>query len=199
MRLWELRRKDKTAMGCLKVGVLGVARGVGATHFALMLANYYANGCGLRTALVEFSGHKDYMKICDEANIKVNDIRHFSYKHIDFKVCDKSQDIALCFSQKYEVVIIDMTSEKAESLTELKRCDIKLVVGSTDMWRIGRIRKLFSELGNIPVTVAFFMGNPNIVNRIGKEYKQSVFLIPPEPDPLKISSQTMYLLKKLLA
>ena len=66
MKLWNLRKRNKcNTSSVIKVGVMGSARGVGTTHLAVMLANYYANGCGMKTCVVEFNDHKDYMRMCD--------------------------------------------------------------------------------------------------------------------------------------
>lgn len=200
MRLWRLKDQRKRKTGnVLKVGVMGTARGVGTTHLAVMLANYYANGCGRRTCLIELSGHKDYMKICDGANIEVSDIRHFSYKGIDFHVCDGTKNIANYMAGEYEVVVIDMASEKEETIEELKRCDVRLVTGTTDVWKLGRLKRLLSELENIRVRLCMFMGNPKEMRKLQKEYNVGVFQVPAEADPFVIQSKTMYILKGFLA
>lgn len=200
MKLWGFKGRNKCKAGnVLKVGVMGSARGVGTTHFSVMLANYYRNGCGLKTCLVEFNGHKDYMKICDEAGIEVKDIRQYSYKGIEFRVCQDAKAVADCVTGEYEVVIIDMASEKEETLEELKRCDIRWLVGSTDMWRIGRFKKLISELENISISLAVFLGNQTKLRKLKKEYKVSVFEVPIEPNPFEVQSKTMYMLKEYLA
>lgn len=199
MKLWGLNsRKESKVTNVLKIGVMGTARGVGTTHLAVMLANYYANGCGKKTCLVEFSGHKDFMRLCVEAGLETKDIKHFFLKGIDFRVCDSAKAVAGCMAVGYEVVIIDMYCEKEETLEELKRCDIRLLVGATDLWKIGRLKKLLSEMQGAYGSLAMLKGDAKSIRKLQKEYNVGLLEIPVEPSPLAISSKGMYDLKHFL-
>lgn len=66
----------------LKVGVIGAGRGVGTTHFALMASNYFANGLGYKTAVVECNGHGDFVKLYDETKIWMETCGVFHIKEL---------------------------------------------------------------------------------------------------------------------
>lgn len=100
MKLWKLLKNNipRTSVllhgsRMLKVGVIGAGRGVGTTHFALMASNYFANGLGYKTAVVECNGHGDFVKLYDETKNMDGDMRCFSYKGIDCCICPTTDEL----------------------------------------------------------------------------------------------------------
>ncbi len=181
----------------LRIGVIGAAKGIGTTHLALMLACYYSGGCGRRTAVIE-CGKNDYMKICNETSTKIEDIRHFTYKHIDFNSCRTSKEIADCLSKSYEVAVMDMEAGAQGALEEFKRCDVRIVVGTTAVWKAADVRRTMEELENVDCAVAIFMPNYRRLRHMEELRGSKVFDIPAEPDPLSITSATMCRLREFL-
>ena len=181
----------------LRIGVMGAVKGVGTTHLSIMLACYYSGGCGLKTAVIE-NGKSDYMKICDEAGIKVEDIRHFTYKHIDFCSCRTSEEVADCLAKSYEVVIMDIEADAHGALEEFKRCDVRIVVGTTAVWKASGVRKTMEKLENVNCTLALFMPDYKRLRKMEKLNNMTIFDIPQEPDPFCITSVTMCRFREIL-
>lgn len=200
---WKRRKTDVFIAGKeigkrqLRIGVMGAAKGIGTTHLALMLACYCSGGCGFKTAIIE-SGKNDYMKICGETSIKAEDIRHFTYKHIDFNSCQTSEEIADCLSKSYEVVIMDMYFGAQGALEEFKRCDVRLVVGTTAVWKLAEVRRTVEKLRNVGCVMAIFMPDYKKLRRIDELKHMTLFDIPAETDPLCITSETMFRLREFL-
>lgn len=194
----RVKKTDKSVKRQLRIGVMGAAKGIGTTHLALMLACYYSGGCGLKTAIIE-SGKNDYMKICGETGTKSEDIRHFTYKHIDFNSCRTSKEISDCFSKSYEAVIMDLYSGAQGALEEFKRCDVRIVVVATAVWKLAEVRQTMEMLRNVDCVMAVFMPD---YKRLGcrEELKHTaVFEIPAEADPLRITSETMFRLEEFFS
>ena len=112
MKLWKLLKNNIPRTSALlhgsrmlKVGVIGAGRGVGTTHFALMASNYFANGLGYKTAVVECNGHGDFVKLYDETKNMDGDMRCFSYKGIDCCICPTTDELGQLCMKKYDVVI----------------------------------------------------------------------------------------------
>lgn len=200
MRRWAWRsRKQKEQSSVLKVGVMGATGGVGTTHLALMLANYYARGCNRKTVVIEYGEHRDFVRICRFTGADAGDIKHFFYEGIEFAVCRTASQVADYVSKDYEVVILDMASDNKEALEELKRCDIRLIAGATSMWKIEGLRKLLSKMQGVRCSLAVFLGEPKSMRKLAAEYKVGLLKVPIENNPLVISSKTMYVIKDFLA
>lgn len=208
MRLlnWKRSRKNKYKQ-LIRIGIIGSAYGIGTTHLAIMLGNYYANGCGCRTIVIGY-GSTDYMKICDEAGIKVTDIRHFTYKNIIFQCCKSRKEVADSLAEDYTVAIIDMGCSGGESLEEFKRCDVRIVMASTALWKIAGLKRLAEKLKGVEYSVAVTAPDNRSIRRLSQlrllnpetvclEEKR-FFSVPIEPDPFYISSKSMYLLKEYM-
>lgn len=196
---WIKRNVDVFSDGKrqLRVGVIGAEKGIGTTHLALMLACYYSGGCGRKTTVIEF-GKNDYMKICGETGIRVDDIRHFTYKHIDFNSCRTSKEIADCLSKSYEVAIMDMEAGAQGALEEFKRCDVRIVVGTTAVWKASCVRQTMEKLEDVDCVLAIFMPDYRRLRHMDELRGTTVFDIPAEPDPLCITSATMCRLREFL-
>lgn len=194
-----VNRTDKTdGKRQLRIGVMGAAKGIGTTHLALMLACYYSGGCGLKTAIIE-SGKNDYMKICGETSTKAEDIRHFTYKHIDFNSCRTSEEIADCLSKSYEVAIMDMYSGAQGALEEFKRCDVRIVVGATAVWKTAEVGQTMEKLKDVDCVMAVFMPDYRRLRHMKDLNHKTVFDIPAEADPLCITSETAFRLGEFLS
>lgn len=205
MRRIRLKRSICKQAGkrSVTIGVMGAGHGVGTTHFAVMLANYYANGCGVNTCLVRYGDGKDYMRMCREIEQESSSscpvsTDGFTYSGVRFCVCDNTRGLSDCLLEGYGVVIIDMSSDGETSLSEFKRCDVRLLVGSTDMWRVGIMRKLLSDVSDILSGVMMLSGNPRVLRELEKEYKVGILKIPTEPSPLAMQSQTMYAIGQIM-
>ncbi len=201
--IWK-RQKDNTFLEAkragkrqLRIGVMGAAKGIGTTHLALMLACYCSGGCGLKTAIIE-SGKNDYMKICGETSIRVDDIRHFTYKDINFNSCQTPEEVADCLSKNYEVVIMDMYSGAQGALEEFKRCDVRIVVAATAVWKSAEVRRTMEKLKGIDYVMAAFMPDYRRLRNIRELGHMAFFDIPAEVDPLCITSEAMFLLGEFL-
>ena len=192
MKLWGWRSKKEKNVSVLKIGVWGTARGVGNTHFAIMLGNYYSNGCGKRTCVIEYNNHRDFLRIYKECQPDKGDMKRYSLGGIDFIMCDNPEAIAEYMSGKYEVVIMDMTSEKHNALSEMKRCDLRIIIGSTSQWKVGALREMLEKIKNMDKVLAVFTGDDKYSKKLAKEYGAGYFHIPTEYNPLAIKPKTLY-------
>ena len=175
----------------LSVGIISGCHGTGVTHLALMAANYYANGKGYRTAVAECSEHKDFMRICDETNNMTEDMRHFSYGRVDYCTCCSAGELSRLFTGRYEAVVCDMAVETEENFAEFIRCDVRVVVCSTALYKIGRTRKLLQKLNGISVIPVAFAADIRKKRMLEKEYNIKIAELPIETNPLRMASSTL--------
>ena len=163
-----------------------------------MLAGYYANGLNLKTAVIELNGHKDLIKMCGELEREFTDIRHFSYKNVDFYTCNTSKDILKLSRDDYEIQVIDMDYGTLENFEEFLRCDVKIVVCSAAIWKIGAARKLLMELNKTPIKLVTLWADKKTLKVMQREFGRAVTVVPQECNPFRITSQTMLWIKNFL-
>lgn len=177
---------------------MGAGRGNGTTHLAIMLANCCANGCGLRTAAIEYGNHRDYMKICDETRTKTEDIRHFTYNRIVFHICHSSMEVANCLQSGIEAAVIDINGQDDADLEEFIRCDIRILSGAVSLWKLEELRQMTKRLNDTSYILAAAAPDLRQWEALLRHKKQQIFQIPIEANPFCITSDTMYRLRKLL-
>jgi len=181
-----------------KIGILGACNAVGTTHLSMMTANYCANCKGLKTALVECNNHKDYIRICNETKNIGKDIYHFSYQHIDFISGITPKKLADLAYQGYHAIILDCSMEHDFYFAEFLRCDIRIVVCSTELYKIGNSRRLLNDVKKIPVQAAAFCADKKAKAGLEKEFKRVIMDIPMECNSLYIGSTTCNWFDRLL-
>lgn len=175
------------------VGIMGVCRGVGTTHMALLLANCMANGMKIKTAVVEYNDHNDYLGILKESGVH-GEIRQFTYGGIDFYRNVQEKQLSELIACGYDVVIVDMQYGQNESMREFLRCNIRIVVSGLNLWQIGAL-KTFIKNENLSPSLyicASHCCNPDLAKAIQKEYKVLVKEIPTERDPFRVSAEGLY-------
>ena len=180
------------------IGVLGTARGIGTTHFAVMAANCFANGMGFKTAVAEYNGHKDFMKICDEADKTAGDIQHFSYHGMDFHTCRTSGEAAKLSGSGYEVIVFDMDSSKEECLDEFIRADVRIAMCSTMMWRRGGAKTFFEQFQSVPFSAAAFAADEKECKALERVYRRKIWDVPKERDPFKMTPKNLVWMKTFI-
>lgn len=113
------KRKNKTARA-VTIGVFGLSRGVGTTTVAVALGNW-------------LGGEKRYPTVCREEN-ESGDIAVLAERFAGEGSCHNgvayNSELKDC---SYE--IIDLGSELRSALPILRRCDIRILVGSGAPWR----------------------------------------------------------------
>ena len=180
------------------IGVMGTARGVGTTHLAIIIANYCANVLGLNTAAVEYNQHRDYMKICDEAGIKTDDIRHFTLSGVDFYSCHSPEHVARIYAQDYEFLILDLDYADRECFQEFLRCDLKIAVCSTAKWKIAKAYQCIQEISYNRLLTASFMAEPGTKKRLEHQLQVRLWDIPTETNPFCLTAGNLLWLKSFL-
>lgn len=171
--------------------MIGAGRGVGTTHFALMASNYFVNGLGYKTAVVECNGHGDFVKLYDETKNMDGDMRCFSYKGIDCCICPTTDELGQLYMKKYNVVICDMNYEAKDNIAEFLRCDVRIVVGSTSVYKLGRLIRAVEGFEGADFMVAVFMSDKKQLRKLTKNYNIKAVDIPVEINPMKMTSETL--------
>ena len=57
----------------------------------------------------------------------------------DCCICPTTDELGQLYMKKYDVVICDMNYEAKDNIAEFLRCDVRIVVGSTSVYKLGRL------------------------------------------------------------
>lgn len=193
-----IRQKDRPVCNTLKIGVIGAGKSVGTTYLAIMIANFCANFRGFKTALVECNDNKDYIKIWNETSNNERNMYDFYYKNICFVSGVTPKKIAQLELNQYHVIIFDCSVNSELGLMEFFRCNIRIVVCSTQLYKIGWTKKLLSDVKDIPIKAVAFCADKKVKAKIEKDFKRVVKDIPMECNSLCIKPETCNWIGQLL-
>lgn len=191
-----LRKKHGLAdKGKINIAVCGSCSGAGSTHFSIMLANYCANVCGLRTVITECDNHKDFLKICIETGKVRDDYRKFSYKNItfiqeeDIEASQKTMDSA-------EVIIYDCGCAGVNNKI-YQLADVRYAVLSASIYKMAKTLRFMDESGCDCIYTCMFGGDKQVKMLSGRTEKE-IFRIPCERDPFCLSGRTVNWISNIL-
>ena len=107
-----------------KLAVAGMTRGAGATHFSILLGNYYSEVLGRKTAIVDLNEDCDYeflKQICTPEGLINNNVYNI-HKVVYYQNVTR-ENLAGIFHENYECVILDVGSNYRKFINEISMCD----------------------------------------------------------------------------
>lgn len=120
---------------CRIIGVAGSRRGVGATHFCILTANYLSGFLRKKTAVLEWNRHGDFERIeriCTGKNKKET---KFSVLDTDYYKCAGQNELITCMESGYHYIVIDFGRLTEENQGEFLRCEKRVLIGSFSEWQ----------------------------------------------------------------
>lgn len=129
-------------------GIAGSGRGVGVTHFSILLANYLTGVKNKKTAVLEWNQNGDFERI-EKITFKKSATRRVSQT---FKILEVSyikqagtKELLECINHGFDTVVIDFGSDFKNNREEFLRCDRKILMGSYSEWRVGAFTDLIAQ------------------------------------------------------
>lgn len=117
------------------IGIAGIGRSVGCTHFAIMLLNYLAGFQRRRAALLEWNSTGDLEKIEKACTGMVRGKKPFCVLEADYYKNAGPEEMACAFDEKYEDILIDFGVLEEMGQTEFLRCEKRFIVASFSEWQ----------------------------------------------------------------
>lgn len=180
------------------IGVFGAGKGVGTTHFTLMLANYFANVLKVKTAVIEYNGHNDFIKICDETSDRAEDIRHFLYKGVDFFHCDTSASVTNALFTEYQIYLFDLGQSREEYFEQFIKCDFRILVCGTELWQLADARAVLKRMNKISLEAVCFMPELRRIRELERKSGRAFIHLPIEANPFCIQSENVLWIEDFL-
>ena len=192
--------KDRRGRFREVIGLIGTHHGVGVTHTGLLLAFYFGEELGKKTALIECNGHRD-MRLIEQAYEWTNEEENnFSFHQITCYKEVRSSQIPQILGEDYEYVILDFGTDLITNREELLRCSTKIVVGGRSEWDILKLKEFIRNTEVIRGSehwICYLMrAKDQTVQKVKKDLKQRIWAVPNIEDPTRISNHVRLFLKQ---
>lgn len=122
-------------------GIAGTGKGVGCTHFSIMLLNYLAGFQRKKAVLLEFNRSGTFEILERVCTGRTRQDRKFRILDADYCKNAGQKELAGMLEQNYEEILIDFGSVDEAGWTEFLRCGNKFLIGSFSEWQQERFRE----------------------------------------------------------
>jgi predicted Ser/Thr protein kinase len=151
------QRRDKTDMGNIveqqglyNIGIIGIDKGEGVTSLAVGLSVYLHDMRCQRTAMIEMNGEGEFNEIRRSyygSEYEENPFEIFKVRY--YPGVTKSQYAQIC-NMGYDFMVTDFGYEYKKSMEDFLRCDMKIVMGSINLWKYRKYLEFHEYTKNFP-------------------------------------------------
>ncbi len=146
-----ISRKQKKIIHAAKsqtIGIISGKKGEGVTTMSIAMATYLSGVKMKKAAIVEFCGNGDIKKIAKTYFACEKD--KFSIFNVDYYSVKNKEKLSLIYNEDYEFIIVDFGSFYKKNIGEFIRCQIKIVMGSVNIWRFQEYLEVCQFIKEIP-------------------------------------------------
>ncbi|NDL66375.1 hypothetical protein [Anaerotalea alkaliphila] len=136
MGIFKKREEGPKRGGVRLIGVCGVVPGGGATHTAILLANYLRQK-RRRVALLEWNGKEDFAKLqrfYEGRSYRDGEGRRFSIGGVDYYKAFTLEDLPAILERRYDDILFDKGSRPGGGQDRIF-CEVNLLVAHASEWR----------------------------------------------------------------
>lgn len=145
---FKLKSKEFKGEVRTVIGIASILPNTGLTSLCMMLGNYLRKH-GLSTAITEMNPNRDYWDLCDafEQADMLKSKKESCFEAMGISFYPEISDLSQVPRKKFNVTILDLGCIKSEnSIRELNRADIKLVLCPSAVWKLPRIFGTLEQL-----------------------------------------------------
>ncbi len=176
------------------IGIAGAARGMGATHLTLMLANYLQGACGRRTAVLEWNNHGDFSRFGKLCTGQKKEKDCYRIQGVDYYPLAGADCLIECVDAGYQQVLIDFGTIEEKSYVEFIRCHAVWILMSFSEWQMEAFGELAGwEESRIKENWQFFTVFGSEESRIewNKRRKPKILRVPLSVDAFTVTRELM--------
>lgn len=130
--------KEQKKAGAKVIGVVGTGRGVGVTHFCILLAEYLAIDRGSAVAVCECNTQGDLKSM--QTQLMAEGGISFCFRQVHyFPSVDRETLAEIC--RDYHYLILDVGEQLSGKKEELGLCQRKILLAGESFWRLGVSQK----------------------------------------------------------
>lgn len=133
----------KRAINKRMIGVAGVESNIGATHNAVILANYFRSR-GYMVAIAEVNNSRAFEAIGEDFDEKIFDEGYFTLNGIDFYPDVDEEKIQQIQAHSYNVIILDFGCYEERNKDAFERCEDRIIITGAKPWEMGGVNRVFA-------------------------------------------------------
>lgn len=197
------RAKDVRRKGKLMIGVCSTHPGAGATHFSMLLATYFSEWIGLKTAYIDFADIEglNHLKVYFLKD-KAKENSDFTVGRITFYNQENLYRLSEIIGGEADCIILDMGHQFLENKNEFLRCDIKIVISSLAIWKQDKLNLFLDTVNNSFSKTDWKYVIPFAGEKALKEgrgiYRINLCQMPYQPDPFTVNTAVVRFFDRLL-
>lgn len=130
------------------IGIISGKKGEGVTTMSIAMATYLSGVKMKKTAIVEFYGNGDIKKIAQSYFAAEKD--KFRILNVDYYDVRDKEKLSFIYNKDYEYIIVDFGAFYKKNIEEFIRCQIKIVMGSVNIWRYSEYLEMCRFTKEIP-------------------------------------------------
>lgn len=194
---WNSYRQEKFFVG-------GIEKGVGSTHFCILLANFYAEVLGKNTVIIDLNTDRDYSYLGEVCNKDFKRIDSCSYRLRKVTIYPGvvKEKLADILSDDFQAVIIDAGINYKEYMTESSLCDKRLLFCNIVPWKLQTVDNLFlgkSDMFDIRKwNLLYVFGGKDSASYICEKYGVKIKNVPVISDPFRINKRQLTCIEKIM-
>ncbi len=127
------------------IGIGGIGHCVGCTHFAIMMANYFAGYLRKKTVLLEWNETGDFERLEKVCTGKIRGEKQFQVLDVNYCKNAGHSELTEVLRNNVDMVLIDFGSVDGEVPVETLWCKNLYLVGSFSEWQEMRFREFVRE------------------------------------------------------
>lgn len=198
----RLRRRFRTKNdSCTSITVASIYGGGGATHFSLLIGNYYAKVRKKRTAIVDLGNNNDYDSLCLALGKEKSDVRMDSGRLSVYKKALKT-DIEGIFELGYSCVIFDVGSRYLQLKNEVAMCDKRFMMMCASSWKLQETmqgyRDYFIGDKSDKWKYLFSFGDRRSVCYMEEQLAIKMWRMPFIPDPFQVEKKQLEEIERII-
>lgn len=183
----------------MTVGVAGIGRGVGTTHFTVLYANYLAGIRRMRTAVLERNQTGEFRNMELACTGAVREHKPYRVLDVDYYRECGEYEMAACMGRNYDAVLMDFGSSGAGPPREWLLCDRNILCLSFTEWQMNAGLEFLKEKrpGYQSWTYVAAFGSEETRREIKRKLGISVLRIPFSEDVFQITGRTVVFFEEL--
>ena len=182
------------------IGVGGIGKSVGCTHFSIMLVNYLAGYQRQNTALLEWNSTGDFANVECVCTGKQKVEKPYRVLEVDYYKRAGAKEMNDVLEHGYQNIVIDFGDIRDMSCPDFLRCDSQFLIGSFSECREKGFREFVRNHGDGKKSWNYLAVFGSEETRREFRYRPGIVVsrIPFSADAFVVTEETGYFFGKLM-
>ncbi|MSS62900.1 hypothetical protein FYJ58_03285 [Lachnospiraceae bacterium WCA-693-APC-MOT-I] len=174
MFCWSQKKKISK-----KIALVGLEHGAGTTHVGVLLADYFRQNQGARTAYIECNKTSAFSKL--QECLYGYQRKCFQIQRVDYYIGGSEQQLEALFGKNYDYFILDFGIELKNNEEKIKSCEERLFIGNLERWEQKDYICFGRQYQEYNWTFVCNLGRKDIAHNVEKNLHKKLYKIGYQP------------------